>query len=61
MFVELQIPQRKLIKSRRYVMVINIAVCSFITPDFVAAFFMIAPLQVLFEICVLMGARKTAN
>lgn len=61
MFVELQIPQRKLIKSRRYVMVINLVVSSFITPDFVSTFFMIVPLQVLFEICVLMGVRKTAH
>ena len=61
MFVELQIPQRKLNKSRRYVMVINLVVSSFITPDFVSTFFMIVPLQVLFEICVLMGVRKIAH
>jgi len=61
MFVELRIPQRKLIKSRRYVIVSNLTVYSFMTPDFVATFFMIVPLQVLFEICVLMDARKPAT
>ena len=61
MFLRLEIPQSKLVKSRRYFMVVNLVVCSFITPDFVSMFFMIIPMQVLFEICVLMGARRTAN
>jgi len=61
MFVKLQIPQSTLIKSRRYFIVINLVVCSFITQDFVSTFFTIIPMQVLFEICVLIGARKAAN
>jgi len=61
MFVRLEIPQRKLIKSRPYLIVINLVVCSFVTPDFVATFFMVLPLQVLFEICILMGTHKSAN
>jgi len=36
-----------LIKSRRYFVVINLVVCSFITPDFISTFFMIIPMQVL--------------
>ena len=45
-----------LIKSRRYFIVINLVVCSFITPDFVSTFFMIVPMQVLFEVCILISA-----
>jgi Sec-independent protein secretion pathway component TatC len=58
MVVTLEIPQSRLIASRRYFMVGNLVVCSFVTPDFVSTFFMIVPLQLLFEICVLMGARN---
>ena len=61
MFVKLEVPQSTLAKSRRYFIVINLVVCSFITPDFVSTFFAIIPFQVLFEICVLIGARKAAN
>jgi sec-independent protein translocase protein TatC len=45
-----------LTKSRRYFIVINLVVCCFITPDFVSTFFMIIPMQVLFEICILISA-----
>ncbi|HTD87848.1 MAG TPA: twin-arginine translocase subunit TatC [Candidatus Binatia bacterium] len=50
------ISHKTLIKSRRYFVVINLVVCSFITPDFVSTFFMILPMQVLFEICILISA-----
>jgi len=45
-----------LIKSRRYFVVINLVVCSFITPYFISTFFMIIPMQVLFEVCILISA-----
>ena len=56
--VKLEIIQHStLIKSRRYFFVINLVVCAFITPDFVSTFFMILPLSVLFEICILISSH----
>ena len=43
------IEHKTLVKSRRYVFVINLVVCSFITPDAVTTIFMIIPLQILLE------------
>jgi sec-independent protein translocase protein TatC len=51
------IEHRTLIKSRKYFFVINLVVCCFITPDFISTFFMILPLTVLFEICILISAH----
>jgi len=50
------IEHRTLVKGRSYFVVINLIVCSFITPDFVSTFFMILPMQVLYEICILISA-----
>jgi sec-independent protein translocase protein TatC len=46
------IEHRFLVKSRKYVFVINLVVCSFITPDFVTTFFMLVPMQILLESCI---------
>jgi sec-independent protein translocase protein TatC len=56
--VKLELIQHStLINSRKYFFVINLVVCCFITPDFVSTFFMILPLSVLFEICILISAH----
>ena len=41
-----------LVKSRRYVFVINLVVCAFITPDPITTVFMIIPMQILLEACI---------
>jgi sec-independent protein translocase protein TatC len=51
------IPHEWMVKGRRYFFVINLVVCSFITPDFISTFFMIIPVQVLMEICILISAN----
>jgi Sec-independent protein secretion pathway component TatC len=35
--------------------VINLVAICFITPDFISSFFIILPVQVLFEVCVLIS------
>ena len=45
-----------LVKSRKYVFVINLVVCSFITPDPVTTIFMIVPMQILMESCIWISA-----
>jgi len=55
-----------LVKSRKYIFVINLVVCSFITPDPVTTIFMIVPMTILLEICILISAywekqKKTAE
>ena len=45
-----------LVKSRRYVFVINLVVCAFITPDPVTTIFMIIPMQILLESCIWISA-----
>jgi sec-independent protein translocase protein TatC len=45
-----------LVKSRRYVFVINLVVCAFITPDPITTFFMVIPMQVLMEVCIWISA-----
>jgi sec-independent protein translocase protein TatC len=57
---------RTLVKSRKYIFVINLVVCSFITPDPVTTIFMVVPMTVLLEICILISAywerqKKTAE
>jgi sec-independent protein translocase protein TatC len=39
-------------KSRRYVFVINLVACAFITPDPVTTIFMVIPMQLLLEGCI---------
>jgi sec-independent protein translocase protein TatC len=41
-----------LVKSRRYIFVINLVFCAFITPDPVTTIFMIIPMQLLLEGCI---------
>jgi sec-independent protein translocase protein TatC len=54
-----------LIKGRKYFFITNLVLCAFITPDFISTFFMVIPVQVLMEICILISAywerqKKTA-
>jgi sec-independent protein translocase protein TatC len=49
------IPHDWLVKGRRYFFVGNFALICFITPDFISSFFIIIPVQILFEICVLIS------
>ena len=44
-----------LVKSRKYIFVINFVLCAFITPDPITTFFMVIPLTVLLEICILIS------
>lgn len=44
-----------LIKGRKYFFIINLVLCAFITPDFISTFFMVIPVQVLMEICILIS------
>jgi sec-independent protein translocase protein TatC len=46
------LPHAWLVKGRRYFLVANLVVCSFITPDFVSTIFLVLPVQVLLEICI---------
>jgi sec-independent protein translocase protein TatC len=45
-----------LTKGRRYFFVGNLVLCAFITPDFISTFFMVIPVQILLEICILISA-----
>jgi sec-independent protein translocase protein TatC len=42
-------------RSRIYFFVINMVLCAFITPDAISTVFMVLPVQVLFEICLLIS------
>jgi sec-independent protein translocase protein TatC len=44
-----------LVKSRAYLFIGNLVVCAFITPDAVSTIFMVLPVQVLMEICILIS------
>ena len=50
------LPHAWLVKGRKYLFVINLVVCSFITPDFISTFFMIIPVTFLMEICIWISA-----
>lgn len=50
------IEHRVLVKSQKYVLVINLIVCAFITPDPVTTVFMIIPMQLLFLICIMISS-----
>lgn len=44
-----------LMKSRKYIFVINLVVCAFITPDPITTIFMVVPMTVLLEICIMIS------
>jgi Sec-independent protein secretion pathway component TatC len=44
-----------LIKGRSYFFVANLVICSFITPDALSTIFMVIPVQVLMEVCILIS------
>jgi sec-independent protein translocase protein TatC len=50
------IEHRTLIKSRKYVFVINLVLCAFITPDPVTTIFMVIPMTILLEASILISA-----
>jgi sec-independent protein translocase protein TatC len=55
-----------LIKSRKYIFVVNLVLCAFITPDPVTTIFMVIPMTLLLEVCVLISRywerqKKTAE
>jgi sec-independent protein translocase protein TatC len=45
-----------MVKGRKYFFVANLVLCAFITPDFISTFFMVIPVQILMEICILISA-----
>lgn len=49
------VPHEWLLKSRKYFFLGNYVLCAFVTPDFVSTFFMVIPVQILLEICVLIS------
>jgi sec-independent protein translocase protein TatC len=49
------IPHEWFMKGRRYFFVANLVICSFITPDFLSTFFIVIPVQILMEICILIS------
>ncbi len=49
------IQHETLVKSRAYLFIGNLVVCAFITPDAVSTIFMVLPVQVLMEICILIS------
>ena len=51
------LPHEWVIKGRKYFFVANLTICSIITPDFVSTFFMVIPVQILMEICILISAH----
>ncbi|MDX1952757.1 MAG: twin-arginine translocase subunit TatC [Verrucomicrobiota bacterium] len=49
------IPYELLIKGRVYFFIGNMVLCAFITPDAVSTIFMVVPVQVLMEICIIIA------
>ena len=49
------ISHETLVKSRMYIFVANLVLCAFITPDTVSTIFMVVPVQILMEICILIS------
>ena len=49
------ISHETLVKSRVYLFIGNMVVCAFITPDAVSTIFMVIPVQVLLEICIVIS------
>lgn len=51
------ISHEAMVKGRKYFFVANLVLCAFITPDFVSTFFMVIPVQILMEICIMISAH----
>lgn len=49
------IPHEWMVKGRSYFFVANLVICAFITPDAVSTIFMVIPVQILMEICILIS------
>lgn len=49
------LPHETLVKSRKYIFIINFVVCAFITPDPITTFFMVIPMTILLEICIMIS------
>jgi|SRR5688572_1237495 len=49
------ISHEALVKGRMYFLIGNLVLCAFITPDAVTTVFMVLPVQLLFEACVLIS------
>jgi sec-independent protein translocase protein TatC len=49
------ISHQTLVKSRAYLLIGNMVICAFITPDAVSTLFMVVPVQGLIEICILIS------
>jgi sec-independent protein translocase protein TatC len=49
------IPHEFLVKGRAYFFIANLVVCAFITPDALSTIFMVVPVQVLMEVCILIS------
>ncbi len=49
------ISHETLVKSRIYLFIGNMVVCAFITPDAVSTVFMVIPVQLLLEICIVVS------
>lgn len=49
------IPHEMLIKGRSYFFVANLVICAFITPDALSTVFMVIPVQILMEVCILIS------
>jgi sec-independent protein translocase protein TatC len=49
------IPHEWMVKGRSYFFVANLVICSFITPDAISTIFMVVPVQILMEVCILIS------
>ena len=49
------ISHQTLVKSRAYLLIGNLVVCAFITPDALSTIFMVLPVQALIEICIMIS------
>lgn len=49
------ISHETLVKSRSYMFIGNLVFCAFITPDAISTIFMVIPVQVLLEICIMIS------
>jgi sec-independent protein translocase protein TatC len=50
------ISHQTMVNGRRYFLLGNFVLCAFITPDFISTFFMVIPVQLLMEVCILISA-----
>ena len=49
------IPHEWMVKGRAYFLIGNLIFCAFITPDAISTIFMVVPVQLLMEICILIS------